>query len=340
MKGKALLRLISGWAGTVRGALLAVALIPAVFVGMHWLGRGSVQELGYALLLVGMGALWMGTRSFLRYARVQMELWDALRHLPPDAADLPAATNALTGDFRRLSLAYQAAQREALERATLAEKERLDYFTLWVHQIKTPIAALDLMAQSSEPPPRSLMRQEVFKISQYADAALTFQRLQSMQNDLALADVTLYPLVSALVKKLRPIFLYRRIRLVMQPFEGVALSDAKWLGMAITQVLTNALKYTPEGGSITIRLEEPLLLTITDTGAGIRPEDLPRVFERGFTGSGGRNVRELEKSTGIGLYLCKQACDKLGHGLHIESPQEGGTRVVFRLGREGFEAFS
>ena len=340
MSGRRVWRLVCGWAGTVRGALLAVALIPATFVVMHWLGRGKIQELAYTLLMVGMGALCLGVRSFLRYARAQLGLWDALRHLPPDAADLPEAPNPLARDFRQLSVAYQAAQREALEGAAAQEKERLDYFTLWVHQIKTPIAALDLMAQSADPPPRALMRQEVFKIGQYADAALTFQRLQSMHNDLALADVPLYPLVSALVKQLRPIFLYRGIRLSMQPFAGVALSDAKWLGMAITQVLTNALKYTPEGGRITIRLDAPLSLTITDTGTGIRPEDLPRVFERGFTGSAGRSARELEKSTGIGLYLCKQACDRLGHGVRIECPQGGGTRVTFLLEREGFEAFS
>ena len=126
----------------------------------------------------------------------------------------------------------------------------------------------------------------------------------------------------------------------MEPFQGVALSDAKWLGMALEQVLTNALKYTPPGGSITVGLREPLVLFVRDTGPGIGAEDLPRVFERGFTGRIGRMEREGEKSTGIGLYLCKQACDILGHGVSIASPPGEGVTVTFDLRRERFEPFA
>jgi signal transduction histidine kinase len=142
------------------------------------------------------------------------------------------------------------------------------------------------------------------------------------------------------VKQLRPLFLYRKISLHMEPFEGEALSDAKWLGMAITQVMTNALKYTPPGGTVTVTTDGPLLLTIRDTGAGIPAEDLPREFDRGFTGRLGRAERDGEKSTGIGLYLCREACDKLGHRVSIASRPGEGTAVTFDLRRERFESFS
>lgn len=332
--------LLAGWFSTVRGTALAAAFIICAFVGMHWLGLGEVRELFYTLLLIAFGLGFMATRSFVRYAARQGQLWDAQVHLPPDVEALPQAVTEPEHSFRELCAAYQRARNEEATAAATAQRERFDYFTLWVHQIKTPISALDLMAQSGETVDRELLRQEVFKIGQYADAALTFQRLQSLTNDLALTKVALYPLCASVVKRLRPIFLYRNIRLNMASFEGEALSDPKWLGMALMQVFSNALKYTPEGGCITVTLCEPQVLQVTDTGVGIRQEELPRVFDRGFTGQAGRLGGEGEKSTGIGLYLCKQAMDKLGHKVRLSSTPGQGLTVVFDLRREGFEDFS
>lgn len=339
MNIKRFCRLVCGWLGTVRGAALATALVTALFVGMHLLGLSDVRELSYTLLLLCAGMLCAGIVSFRRYAQRQLRLWGALASPPPDMDALPEGNNEIERCYRALAVRCQAAQREALGRAAAAERERLDYFTLWVHQIKTPISALDLMAQSEEAVSRELLRQEAFKIGQYADAALSYLRLQSLPNDLALAPVPLYPLCCTLVKRLRPLFLYRRIGLVMQPFAGEALSDAKWLGMAILQTLTNALKFTPEGGTVEIALCEPLVLTVRDSGPGIPAEDLPRVFELGFTGAAGRGPSG-EKSSGLGLYLCKRACDRLGHGLTITSPPGGGVCVTFDLRRQRFDPFA
>ncbi|MEA4927465.1 MAG: sensor histidine kinase [Candidatus Limiplasma sp.] len=340
MNGKRFWALVRGWYGVVRGALWASLLIPAAFVGLHALGWGRFQELTYTLLLVGAAVGILGVRSFIRYAARQLALWEALRNPPPDEAALPAAETEPERCYRALAAHYLAARTDDAQAAADAERERLDYFTLWVHQIKTPIAALDLMAQSDEPVDRELLRQQVFRISQYADAALGYQRLQSLHNDLALTEVPLYPLCCSLVKKLRPLFTYRHIRLNMAPFAGAALSDPKWLGMAITQALTNALKYAPVGGEITVALREPLVLEVRDNGRGIPAEDLPRVFSCGFTGSLGRQAREGDKSTGIGLYLCKQACDKLGHRVTLASPPGGGVTVTFDLRREQYENFT
>ena len=339
MKLNMLGRLLRGWFSTVRQTALVTFVILGVFLGMHSLGGGKIGELSYTLLLLAIGLGMAAVFSLIRYAVRQLALWQALKDPPLDPAALPPAEDEAENSFRELALGYQAARKTAEEQAAVAEQERLDYFTLWVHQIKTPISALDLMAQSEEPISREMLRQEVFKISQYADAALSYQRLRSLRNDLTLVNVPLYPLCCAMIRKLRPIFLYRKISLLMEPFEGVALSDAKWLGMALTQVLTNALKYTPEGGTITVSLREPLVLEIRNTGPGIRPEDLPRVFERGFTGRLGREAREGEASTGIGLYLCRQACDQLGHRLSIASVPGESVTVTFDLRREGFEAF-
>ena len=330
-------RLLREWLSTAKGAVLCAVLIPAIFVAMHLLGRGEVKELGYTLALIGAGLLFSTVASLAGFARRLRSLAEAKRHLPQEESALPAALGAGEAGFRDLADAYREARNRDATNAAIAEQDRLDYFTLWVHQIKTPIAALDLMAQSDAPVDRELLRQEVFKIGQYVDAALAYQRLNSLSGDLLITAVAIYPVCASAAKQLRPLFLYRKISLSMEPFDGVALSDAKWLGMAVTQVLTNALKYTPTGGGITVEMREPLRLVIRDTGVGIPAEDLPRVFERGFTGQRGR---EGEKSTGIGLYLCRQAMEKLGHSVSITSEPGVGTTVTFDLRRERFETFS
>ncbi len=333
-------RLLAGWFSTVKSSAFTALFVVLTFVSLQFLGWGTVRELDYALLLIAFGLGVAGVFSFLHYAGRQAGLDAALAHLPPEEIGLPRAETAAEKGFRSLADAYRKARNVDAGQAAAAERERLEYFTLWVHQIKTPISALDLMAQSDDPVDRELLRQEVFKISRYADAALSFQRLQSLHDDLALTDVPLYPLCCSVIRELRPIFLYRKIAMRMEPFEGAALSDAKWLGMALGQVLTNALKYTPPGGSVTVGLREPQVLFVSDTGPGIPAEDLPRVFERGFTGRMGRTARDGEKSTGIGLYLCKQACDKLGHRLAVTSKPGQGTTVTFDMRRERFEPYA
>ncbi len=311
-------------------------LLCAVFCGLHWLGMGAIRELQYAVMVAALLFLLAFLVTFFRYAARQKALWRALGQLPPEPGSLPEAYGPLEEGFRDLAVAYGKESRRQADEAAARDAERTDYYTLWVHQVKTPIAALNLIAQSEKPIDREQLKQEIYKIEQYADVALSYQRLSSLHNDLMLGDVALYPLCCKVVKKLRPLFAFRKIRLVMEPFACVALTDAKWLSMAMEQVLTNALKYTPEGGQIEISLPEPFLLRISDTGIGIRPEDIPRVFDRGFTGHTGHSGA---KSTGIGLYLCKQACRHLGHGLSLSSAVGRGTTVTFDLRREDIEAF-
>ncbi|MDD3412087.1 MAG: sensor histidine kinase [Eubacteriales bacterium] len=336
MKRLPFARLLGAFLRTYARVILLCLLLPTGFVALHLLGRGEIQELRYSLLLTAALLAVAFVLAFVRFLPKQMRLWDALRDLPPDAEDVPEAQGMLEESYRELAVRYQRAQNEAETRAAAAERERVDYYTLWMHQIKTPIAVISLMAQTDSPIDRELLKQELFKVEQYADAALSYQRLQSLHRDLDLVEAPLYPLCCSVVKKLRPLFLYRQISPRLEPFEGTALTDVKWLGMAMTQVLTNALKYTPAQGYVAIRLDSPGVLVIEDNGIGIRAEDVPRVFERGFTG---RIGRDTEKSTGIGLYLCREACRKLGHKVRLESEQGKGTRVTFDLRRDAYDAF-
>ena len=214
----------------------------------------------------------------------------------------------------------------------------MDYYTMWVHQIKTPIAALRVIFQSAgeenaELPYAKTMKMELFKIEQYVEMVLSYLRMEEMSSDLAFEEYQLDDIVRQAVRKYSQMFILKRIRLDFQPLQHAVLTDEKWLVFVVEQILSNALKYTKEG-SISIYLttyREKLMLAIRDTGIGISREDLPRVFEKGFTGYNGRADK---KSTGIGLYLCKKIMDKLRHGIYIESEVDQGTTVYLYLERE------
>jgi signal transduction histidine kinase len=201
-----------------------------------------------------------------------------------------------------------------------------EYYTLWAHQIKTPIAAMRLLLQEEGPDPRALS-EELFRIEQYVEMALCYLRLDGGVSDYVLREADLDEVIRQALRKYAPQFIRKKIRLNYEPVGAGALTDEKWLSFVVEQVLSNALKYTP-GGEIAIRLEAPLTLAISDTGIGIAPEDLPRVFEKGYTGLNGRFDK---RATGIGLYLCRRIMTKLGHGISIESQPGEGTTVRLDL---------
>jgi signal transduction histidine kinase len=192
-----------------------------------------------------------------------------------------------------------------------------DYYTLWVHQIKTPISALQLLLEAHPSEHTLSMKTELFKIEQYVEMALNYIRLESETSDLRFERQDIYELVKGSIRKYRTLFIEKGIKLNFEPFSLEVVTDAKWFAFCFEQVLSNALKYT-NGGEITIGTangndsDDSKRLVVADTGIGISPEDLPRVFERGFTGFNGRLDR---KSTGLGLYLCKRALPRYRHHL-------------------------
>ena len=200
---------------------------------------------------------------------------------------------------------------------------------MWVHQIKTPIAAMDMLLQAESDLDRSQLSQQLFRIREYAEMVLTYLRMEDMGADLDLHRYDLDEIVKAAVKKYSRIFIHRHLTLGYEPLATRVLTDSKWLQFVIEQVLSNALKYTRQGGvSIYLDAGYPCRLVIEDTGIGIRAEDLPRVFERGFTGLNGRVDKN---ATGIGLYLCQRIMKKLSHDIGIESEEGKGTRVWMDL---------
>ena len=208
-------------------------------------------------------------------------------------------------------------------------QESADFFALWAHQIKTPIAALNVLLQEPEVNTAGC-RQELFKIESYVEMALGYTRFENMSNDLVLESYHLEEIVRNAVKKYAVSFIYKHIAIRLDHLDYKILTDDKWFSFVLGQLLSNAIKYTMQGEVHIYAREEKngLQLIISDTGIGIRSEDLPRLFERGFTGYNGRMDK---KASGLGLYLCKGICNKLGHQIFIESEVGKGTQVIIQM---------
>ena len=171
---------------------------------------------------------------------------------------------------------------------------------------------------------------ELLKIGQYVEMVLSYLRLDSDSTDYVLREYPLDDILRQAVRKFAKMFILKKITLDLQETGKTVLTDEKWLLFVVEQVLSNALKYTPAGGTIRI-YGDGATVVIADNGIGIREEDQARVFEKGFTGYNGRADK---KSTGIGLYLCRQVMDRLNHDISLTSRPGQGTLVRLDLGRE------
>ena len=213
------------------------------------------------------------------------------------------------------------------------EQEMMDYYTRWIHQIKTPIAAMSLLIQSSDREKNYYkMEQELLLIEQYAKMALQYQNLHSGQNDLLLKKYDISQLVREVIKKFSYSFLEKKISMKYEDFTYSMVTDEKWFSFLIEQLISNAVKYTNEGYVAISFIEEPIpTLHIRDTGIGICEEDIPRIFEKGYTGYNGHMDK---KATGIGLYMCKSVAERLGIKIRVESKIGEGSCFSLELVQE------
>lgn len=231
---------------------------------------------------------------------------------------------------------YERLRTELLERnKEIAETERkfneaTEYFTMWMHQIKTPISGISLIAQNIEDESISNdLKGEITDVNDYVDMVLNYLRLGSESKDIVFEKVSIDDVIKKQLKKFSNHFFAKDIGIDYVPGNCVVLTDEKWISFVIGQLLSNALKYS-QSGTITVSCENNVF-RIKDQGIGIASEDLPRVFEKGYTGYNGRIN---SKSTGIGLYLVKQVCDMINVGIKIKSELGKGTEVLLEFSSE------
>lgn len=274
--------------------------------------------------------------DFYKYYKRHKLLYINREQFFENAEELPEYMDIIECDYQELAKELYQAKQELISQNRIARKEMLDYYGMWVHQIKTPIAAMDILLQNTEQflyqldakeiiqeaMPVSDMKMELFKIEQYVEMALNYLRVEDISSDLSFKKHAVDDMVRQVIRKYSKIFISKKIKMNFKPTERYIVTDEKWFVFVLEQLISNALKYTKQG-QISIYMEDKSLV-IADTGIGIPAEDLPRIFEKGFTGYNGR---ENKKSTGIGLYLCKNIMDKLQWNITVDSEVGTGTKI-------------
>ena len=284
------------------------------------------------LLCAALGILIM-VFDFLRVKR-EHEALSSIRSMTDVIAEsLPKIDGIKDEDYQQILRLLSEEQNNYRTQTNKKYADMIDYYTVWAHQIKTPIASMRLHLQNEDSVLSRALSSDLRRIEQYVEMVLTFLRLNSESTDYVIKEYDLDKIIKQAVRKFSSEFIGRKLSLVYEPVNTTVITDEKWLSFVIEQVLSNALKYTPSG-SITVTLENEKTLRIRDTGIGIAPEDLPRIFENGYTGYNGRADK---KASGIGLYLCKRICNNLGHCITARSIVDVGTIIDIDLAQTKLE---
>lgn len=301
------------------------------------------QDVVYAAVLDAMIIIITVLAGFLGYSSKVKALSNALERPVEEQAQLPEAADDVEMLYHRLLENQSIARSESESSAAIRQSQMRDYYSMWVHQIKTPISAMKLLLEAEREELGQLIcddeqsqcllsdnmdsfEDELFRIEELVSMALQYQRVSSTENDFVLEKVSVDGVIRDTIKKYAKIMIRRHIGMNYSGTVQEVYTDGKWLAFILEQLLSNAIKYTPQG-VVTIETAEEkdrFFITIKDTGIGIKAEDLPRVFEKGYTGYNGHADK---KATGIGLYLCRQMADKLGHTIRMESEIGKGTKV-------------
>ena len=308
----------------VIAAFFAFAAVFGVTFALYGLPLGAV--LYPAALCAAAGGIIL--LLSLRKSRAVCQELSLMQHHPADLPDeLPAAQSPQEQAYQALLLALHTDRQKLKSDMNARYHDMTEYYTVWAHQIKTPIAAIRLALQNEDTPLSRRLTGEVGRVEQYVQMALTYLRLGSDSSDYVIRSCALDDIVRPAVRRFAGEFIQRKIQLNYQMLNYTVITDEKWLSFVVEQVLSNALKYTPRG-SVSIYMEPEGVLCIRDTGIGIAPEDLPRVFEKGYTGYNGRSHR---KASGLGLYLCREILTRLGHSVSAESQVDHGTTIRIDL---------
>ena len=214
-----------------------------------------------------------------------------------------------------------------LKSEMLNQKDDLNaYFLMWLHQIKTPMTVSKLLLDKPDDTTNTKLKMQLMYIEQYINMAMNYLKMIDHSTDMDITEVNLDDIIKNLLKKYSLLFIHNHISLEYQSNLTYVISDSQWLTILIEQILSNALKYT-ENGKIAIQyLEEKHALEIRDTGIGIRSEDIPKIFDRGYSGFNGRMN---EKSSGLGLYLARKISERLNIQIEVESKLSQGS--IFRM---------
>ena len=246
----------------------------------------------------------------------------AFRKIPYFRSDGAAGTGEDQVYYQLLKMAGKS----MLEQIGEVERERLEYkeyIEQWIHEIKTPITAMKLLCENHRTDWTKELLLELEKTNRFTEQALYYARSEHTEKDYSVREMALSQVVHQAIADNKYLLLQSGMRLEVEEMQDTVYSDEKWVRFILNQLIVNAVKYRTKQPVLRIsthKRQDQVVLVVEDNGIGIAASDLPRIFEKGFTGQNGRMVQQ---STGIGLYLCKRLCEKLGIGIAAESSEQG-----------------
>ncbi len=314
---KSYLKKTSRWIVLFAGLLLLMLIVLYV--------NGVQQsEVLYAAGLAVFIILSFFLFDFYQYTRKSKDLQQLCSQQHLALSQLPMAMDSVEEQYQQLLQLLEHVDRMQLNEANNRNKDMTEYYSMWVHQIKTPIAAMRLLLQTGGE--KAEVEQELFQIEQYVEMVLQYLRLESSSTDYVFERQALDHIIRETIRKYAKQMIRKKLTMDYQGVDVQVVTDEKWMSFVLGQILSNALKYTRTGGiHIYMESSSRQALVIEDDGIGIAPEDLPRICERGYTGYNGRKDKS---ASGIGLYLCKRILDKLQYSLEISSQVGVGTKVT------------
>ncbi len=308
-----------------KSVLFLIVSVLVFFPLVQFLSKLPMDSISYSITIYTfLLLLWLLADGVGFYQR-QRKLAEIRANISASNHTFPASGDAVEEKYQEIIEELYRMLEDSRHNLEVDHADRIEYYTMWVHQIKTPIAAIRLALQSGDGNP--LIEQELFKIEQYAEMALHFVKLGNLEADLVIGEYMLEEIVKDSVKKYAPLFIQKGLSVSIEGLDRQVVTDSKWLAFIIEQLLSNAIKYTNKGG-VRFFWEDGLI--IEDSGIGIVAGDIERIFEKGYTGYNGR----LDKrASGIGLYMAKKVADALSVHLQISSEAGKGTRAKLRFPR-------
>ena len=293
-----------------------------------------LEDLAYLLILELFVLGVIMTVDLIRYKARVKQVEDLLKRPVAEQSYNVETKDILEERYVDLIHAQEKSRVDTENMSAKSSKDMEQYYNIWVHQIKTPISGMNVLLQSMEPTEEvGELQNQLFSVEQYVDMALQYQKIKSTTNDFSFAEIPLNKVIRENIRKYARLFIAKKLAVRYEETALRVLTDEKWISFVLGQIITNAVKYSDKG-SITISAcedERNTYLSVKDEGIGISPEDLPRVFERGYTGYNGRADK---KSTGIGLFLCKSVTRMLGHKIQISSEPGKGTEVTIIFSKQ------
>lgn len=293
-----------------------------------YLSGSKGEQLLYPMWLSLFVIIVYGVYDYIDKRAKHIKLEAAMEHIDLTAENLPAAVGIVERDYQQLIGILLEDGKNTKSRYSQLNQDTTEFITLWTHQVKTPLTALQLAMQELDAPDKGALTARLFEIEQYCDMILQYLRLEGSGTDYVLEKYQVRSMVNQSVKYFSRTFISKGLAVKVDiPEDAYIVTDEKWVVFALKQIISNALKYT-ERGMITIDMPAANSIRVTDTGIGISQEDLPRIFERGYTGFNGRRDK---KATGIGLFLVKTIIEKLSGTVVIDSELGKGTSVTCNL---------